>query len=94
MQVVWLIVVQMLFWNRYNQDSARRVYFDISREKPAHMPDTLHVHPLSSKFKWTNQKHFIVFGGNQSKTILFQGSPELFLPGRHAQKSSGVENSI
>ena len=28
---------------------------------------------------------------NQSRTILFQSSPELFLPDRHAQKSSGVE---
>ena len=61
MQVVCLIVVQMLFWNRYNQDSARRVYFNISREKPAHMPDTLHVHPLSCKSKWTDQKHFYCF---------------------------------
>ena len=50
MHVVCLIAVQMLFWNRNNQDSARRVYFNISREKPAHMPDTLHVHPLSCKF--------------------------------------------
>ena len=30
----WL-VVQMLFWNRWNQESAGRVYFKISREKPA-----------------------------------------------------------
>ena len=41
----WL-VVQMLFWNRWNQESAGRVYFNISREKLAHTPDTPHVQPL------------------------------------------------
>ena len=30
------LVVQMLFWNRCNQESAGRVYFNISGEKPAH----------------------------------------------------------
>ena len=34
----------MLFWNRWNQQSAGRVYFKyISTEKPAHTPDTLHA---------------------------------------------------
>ena len=33
----------MLFWNRWNQESAGRVYFNISTEKPAHTPDTLHA---------------------------------------------------
>ena len=51
----------MLFWNRWNQESAGRVYFNISREKPAHTPDTPHVHTLSYKLEWTNQKHFYCF---------------------------------
>ena len=33
----------MLFWNRWNQESAGRVYFNISTEKPTHTPDTLHA---------------------------------------------------
>ena len=69
----------MLFWNRWNQESAGRVYFNISREKPAHTPGTLHVQPLSCKLEWTNQKHFYCFFLNQSETILPQGSPELLI---------------
>ena len=53
--------MQKLFWNRWNQESAGRVYFNISREKPAHTPDTPHVHPLSFKLECTNQKHFYCF---------------------------------
>ena len=69
----------MLFWNRWNPESAGRVYFNISWEKPANTPDTPHVQPLSCKFKWTNQKHFYCFCWNQSETILLQGSPELLI---------------
>ena len=49
------------FSNRWNQESAGRVYFNISREKPAHTPATPHVQPLSCKLEWTNQKHFYCF---------------------------------
>ena len=80
MQVFCLIVVQMLFWNRYNQDSARRVYFNISREKPAHIPDTLHFHPLSCKFKWTNQKHFYCFLLKPVRDNLVPGFPRALTP--------------
>ena len=73
------LVVQMLFWNRWNPESAGRVYFNISWEKPANTPDTPHVQPRSCKFKWTNQKHFYCFCWNQSETILLQGSPELLI---------------
>ena len=31
------LVVQMLFWNHWKQESAWRFYFNISREKPAHI---------------------------------------------------------
>ena len=31
------------------------------------------------------------FAETPPETILLQGSPELFIPGRHAQKSCGVE---
>ena len=34
---------------------------NISRGRPAHTPDTLQVHPLSSKIEWTNQRHFYCF---------------------------------
>ena len=48
--------MQMLFWNRWNQELAGRVYFyNISREKPTHTP---HVQPLSCKLEWTNEEHF------------------------------------
>ena len=50
--------MQMLFWNRWNQELAGRVYFyNISREKPTHTP---HVQPLSCKLEWTNQEHLII----------------------------------
>ena len=42
------LVVQMLFSNRRNQESAGR----------AHTPDTPHDQPLSCKLEWTNQRHF------------------------------------
>ena len=69
----------MLFWNRWNQEAAGRVYFNISREKPTHTPDTPHVQPLSDKLEWTNQKHFYCFCWKQSKTVLLQGSPKLLI---------------
>ena len=69
----------MLFWNHWNQELVERVYFNITREKPTHMPDTPHVQLLSCKLEWTNQKHFYFFSWNQSETILLQGSPELVI---------------
>ena len=84
------IVVQMLFWNRWNQESAGRVYFNISRQKPAHTPDTLHVQPLSCKLEWTNQKHFYCFFLKPVRDNLAPGFPRaLDLSLLHAQKSSG-----
>ena len=80
----------MLFWNRWNQESAGRVYFNISREKPAHTPDTLHVQPLSCKLEWTNQKHFYCFFLKPVRDNLAPGFPRaLDLSLLHAQKSSG-----
>ena len=80
----------MLFWNRWNQESAGRVYFNISREKPAHTPDTPHVQPLSCKLEWTNQKHFYCFLLKPIRDNLAPGFPRaLDLSPLHAQKSSG-----
>ena len=80
----------MLFWNRWNQESAGRVYFNISREKPAHTPDTLHVQPLSCKLEWTNQKHFYCFFLKPVRDNLAPGFPRaLDLSLLHGQKSSG-----
>ena len=84
------LVVQMLFWNPWNQESAGRVYFNISREKPAHTPDTRHFQPLSCKLEWTNQKHFYCFLLKPIRDILAPGFPRaLDLSPLHAQKSSG-----
>ena len=80
----------MLFWNRWNQESAGRVYFNISREKPAHTPDTLHVQPLSCKLEWTNQKHFYCFFLEPVRDNLAPGFLRaLDLSLLHAQNSSG-----
>ena len=80
----------MLFWNRWNKESASRVYFNISKEKPAHTPDTPHVQPLSCKLEWTNQKHFHCFLLKPSRDNLAPGFPRaLDLSPLHAQKSSG-----
>ena len=79
----------MLFWNRWNQESAGRVYFNISREKPAHTPDTPHVQPLSCKLEWTNQKHFYCFLLKPIRGNLAPGFPRaLDLSPLQAQKSS------
>ena len=58
MQYFCLISRANTVWNRWNRESAGRAYFNISREKPAHTPETPHVQPLSCKIEWTNQKHF------------------------------------
>ena len=80
----------MLFCNSWNQESAGRVYFNISREKPAHTPDTPHVQPLSCKLEWTNQKHFYCFLLKPIRDNLAPGFPRaLDLSPLHAQKSSG-----
>ena len=80
----------MLFWNRWNQESAGRVYFNISTEKPAHTPDALHAQPLSCKLEWTNQKHFYCFFLKPVRDNLAPGFPRaLDLSLLHAQKSSG-----
>ena len=80
----------MLFWNSWNQESAGRVYFNISCEKPAHTPDTPHVQPLSYKLEWTNQKHFYCFLLKPIRDNLAPGFPRaLDLSPLHAQKSSG-----
>ena len=59
----------MLFWNRWNQESAGRVYFNISREKPAHMQT------------WMDQSETLLlfFAETNQETILLQGSPELLI---------------
>ena len=57
----------MLFWNRWNQESACRVYFNIQ--------------PLSCKLEWINQKHFYCFF-NLLKPIrdkMLQGSREFLI---------------
>ena len=85
----WL-VVQMLFWNHWNQESAGRVYLNISREKPAHAPDTPHVQPLLCKLIWTNQKHLYWFLLKPIRYNLVPGFPRaLDLSPLHAQKSYG-----
>ena len=71
----WLLVVQMLFWNHWNQESASHVYFNISREKPAHKPDTPHIQPLSCELEWINQQHFYCFLLKQIRDNLAPGIP-------------------
>ena len=68
----------MLFWNRWNQESACRVYFNIQ--------------PLSCKLEWINQKHFYCFFYllKPIRDNLAPGFPRaLDLSPLHAQKSSG-----
>ena len=85
----------MLFCNSWNQESAGRVYFNISREKPAHTPDTPHVQPLSCKLEWTNQKHFYCFLLKPIRDNLAPGFPRaLDLSPLHAQKSSGLRLGV
>ena len=80
----------MLFWNRLNQESAGRVYFNISREKPSHAPDTPHVQPLSCTLEWINQKHFYRFLLKPIRDNLAPGFPRaLHLTPLHAQTTSG-----
>ena len=82
----------MLFWNRWNKESASRVYFNISKEKPAHTP---HVQPLSCKLEWTNQKHFYCFLLKPIRDNLAPGFPRaLDLSPLHAQKSSGLRLGV
>ena len=79
-----------MFWSRWNQESAGRVYFNISREKPAHTPDTPHVQPLSCKLEWTYQKRFYCFLLKPIRDNLAPGFPRgPDLSSLHAQKSSG-----
>ena len=69
----------MLFWNRWNQESAGRVYFNISRENL-----------LTCKLEWTNQKHFYCVLLKPIRDNLPPGFPRaLDLSPLHAQKSSG-----
>ena len=62
------------------------------QENPAHALSTPQVHPFSHKLEWTNQKHLYCFciETNQGRSC-FRVSQSSSLPGRHAQKSSGVE---
>ena len=85
------LVVQLLFWNRWNQESAGRVYFNISREKPTHTPDTPHVQQLSrANLNGPIRETFIVFLLKSIRDNLAPGFPRaLDLYPRHAQKSSG-----
>ena len=85
----------MLFWNRWNQESAGRVYFNISSVKPAHTPDTPHVQQLSCKLEWTNQKHLYCFLLKPIRDNLAPGFPRaLDLSPLHAQKSSGLRLGV
>ena len=76
------LVEQALSWNRWNQESAGCVYINISRSHARHAARSPTVVRT-----WMNQSETLLlfFYWNQSETILLQGSPELFLPGRHAQ---------
>ena len=74
-----------------NQESARRVYLNITREKPTHTPDTPDVQPLLCKLEWTNQKFFYCFLLKPIRDNLAPGIPRaLDLSPRHVQKSSGL----
>ena len=59
------------------------------QEKPAHALSTPQVHPLSHKREWTNQKHLCIETNQRRSCSRVPQSSSL--PGRHAQKSSGVE---
>ena len=74
-----------------NQESARHVYLNITREKPTHTPDTPDVQPLLCKLEWTNQKFFYCFLLKPIRDNLAPGIPRaLDLSPRHVQKSSGL----
>ena len=64
----------MLFWNRSNQESAGRVYFNISTEKLTRSRARHAAHSTALVQTWMDQSE----SWNQSETILPQGSPELF----------------
>ena len=89
--------MQLLFWNRWNQESSGRVYFKISREKPSHTPDTPHVQPLSCKLEWSNQITLHYFLLKPFRDNLAPAFPRaLDLSPWHAQKTSGsrLRNSM
>ena len=44
----------MLFWNRWNEESAGRVYFNILRKNK--LTPQPHVQPLSCNLEWTSRK--------------------------------------
>ena len=57
----------MLFWNRRNQESARRVYLP-------------HVHLLLCEHEWTNDKHFYCFLLKPIRYNLVPGFPRALPP--------------
>ena len=65
---------------------------NISREKPAHTPDTPHVHPLSCELEWTNQKHFDCFLLKPIKDNLVPGFLRALPPGPSSAEELWVEN--
>lgn len=71
--------------NRWNQESA-----GVAAHQPGVFTSTVLGKKTRSQARHTAHSNAPV----RSETIFFQGSPELVLPGRHAQKSSGVEIGI
>ena len=80
------LVVQMLFWNRWKQESAGVVHrpgvftSTFLGKKIAHMQATPHVQPLSCELEWTNQKHFYCFSLKPIRDNLAPGLPRALHP--------------
>ena len=80
----------MLFWNRWNQESAGRVYVNISRKNRLTRQTRRTFNRSRAKLEWTNQKHFYCFLLKPIRDNLAPGFPRaLDLSPLHAQKSSG-----
>ena len=65
----------MLFWNRWNQESAVRVYFNMSRENPLTCQTHRTFNRSRANLNGPIRNIFIVFCWNQSETILLHGFP-------------------
>ena len=94
----------MLFWNRWNQESAGRIYFKISREKPALVETWMdQSETLSLFFAETNQRQSCSRVPQSSWSLSSTWAEELWVeigsPAMHhaqklAQKTSGVESRL
>ena len=80
----------MLFWNRWNHESAGRVYFNISREKTrSHARHAALSTALVQTWMDQSGTLLLFFAETNQRQSCSMGSPELLISPLHAQKSSG-----